>query len=101
MKKSKVLFVRILELERGFQCVEKEAASPKVINELRTTKGLLSIDQNRVVSGEKGKKTEYPRPYYGTLAVAGSGGRHIEAGSKDLQMKSIHLFTSGKFNKSE
>lgn len=33
--------------------------------------------------------------------MAGSGGRHIEAGSKDLQMKSIHLFTSGKFNKSE
>lgn len=50
---------------------------------------------------KKGKKTEYPRAYYGTLAVAGSGGRHTEAGSKDLQMKFIHLFTSGKFNKSE
>lgn len=56
MKKSKVLYIRVLGLERGFQYVEKEGASPKVSNGLRTMKSLLSIDQNRVVSGEKGKK---------------------------------------------
>ena len=60
MKKSKVLYIRILGLERSFQCVEKEAASRKVSNGLRTMKGLLPIDQNRVVSGEKVEK-QYPR----------------------------------------
>lgn len=50
---------------------------------------------------KNGKKTEYPRAYHGTLAMADTGGRHKEAGFKDWQMKSRHLLTSGKFNKSE
>ena len=45
---------------------------------------------------EKGKKkTEYPRAYHGTLAVAGSGGRHIEVGFKDLQINSNTYLLQG------